>query len=76
MPSVGKPLQRGLTRLRRLPRRVVAAGGALVFPDGGADAARHWRENQRRPSCRGPLGRPENRRENSRGTITQGAWTP
>jgi SAM-dependent methyltransferase len=42
MPSVGKPLQRGITRLRRLPLRVVAAGGALVFPDGGADAARHW----------------------------------
>lgn len=35
-------MRRGLSRLRRLPRRVVAAGGALLFPDGGADPSRHW----------------------------------
>jgi SAM-dependent methyltransferase len=42
MPSARKALQRRLARLRRLPRQVVAAGGAVAFPDGGADAARHW----------------------------------
>jgi SAM-dependent methyltransferase len=35
-------MQRGLARLRRLQRRVVAAGDALVFPDGRAETARHW----------------------------------
>jgi SAM-dependent methyltransferase len=35
-------VRRGIARLRRLPRRVFAAGDSLVFPDGGADPERHW----------------------------------
>ncbi|HSJ18247.1 MAG TPA: class I SAM-dependent methyltransferase [Solirubrobacterales bacterium] len=40
--SAGGSVKRRIGRLRRLPRRVAAAGGALVFPDGGADPGRHW----------------------------------
>jgi SAM-dependent methyltransferase len=42
MRRVSDAIKRGIMRVRRLPRRVVAAGGVLVFPNGGADTARHW----------------------------------
>jgi SAM-dependent methyltransferase len=42
MPRATELLERGVARLRRLPRRVVSAGDAVLFPDGGADSARHW----------------------------------
>ena len=35
-------IRRGTARLRQLPKRVIAAGDSVVFPEAGPDPERHW----------------------------------
>jgi hypothetical protein len=35
-------IRRGIARLLQFPRRVIAAGNSVVFPEAGPDPGRHW----------------------------------